>query len=177
MNELNNSLLDTFELHDKPFKERMRVAFQFYENKQYEFAHQVIEHSIKDQPFNHHAHFLLGLTLLNLNRTSEAEESFKRVIESSPESVQAHFQISLIMFSRGEVSNAVHHMSQAIALTKPGSHAIGRRFFLRGIMRMISQDRDGLDDLREANVSGFDCSETIEIFENNDCQDCFKDEF
>ena len=75
--------------------------------------------AIKLAPQSAAAHNNLGLTLLQLNRTNEAQSNFLRAIELNPQLASAHFCLAELLEAEKDFEGAKRHFAEALRLN-PG---------------------------------------------------------
>lgn len=58
----------------------------------------------------------LGMVLINLNKLTEADEEFRRVLKSSPDSQQAHIGVALLHLKQNQPEKALELIKKAVDL-------------------------------------------------------------
>jgi len=90
---------------------------------------------------------LLGLSLLHVGKTQEAEAAYDRAVEALPKDPMAWFGRAQLRQQLGKAADALKDLDAAVALNSTFAEAIG----FRGVVKLdLKQPRAAADDLRRA---------------------------
>jgi chemotaxis protein methyltransferase CheR len=81
-------------------------------------AIKLCEESIKIDPINVQTHFILAMSLVELNEVKSAEEELRKVIFLDKTYVQAHFQLGLLLLRIKKHDMGIKSLQNALAISK-----------------------------------------------------------
>lgn len=84
-----------------------RLAEAFAATGRLERARQLLLRELRRDPGDTETLLDLGVLLVDMNRLTEADEKFRRVLELEPDHADAHFHLAELAERRGDVSNAL----------------------------------------------------------------------
>lgn len=95
----------------------------------------VLDRAIKQDPDMGDAYFSKGLLLMNLKRSTEAEQAMREGLARSPEAAVGHYHLGRVLLDSGKAEEAATSFEQAIAANasfEPAYLALGSLYESRG---------------------------------------------
>lgn len=99
----------------KDYKEVYNQGHELYKQGAYQEALTYFEQTIEMSPDFMFAHYLKGLSYINLKNWSEVITTFKRVIELAPEEGDAFLNIGTAFYYQKQYAEAIEYMEKGIA--------------------------------------------------------------
>jgi tetratricopeptide (TPR) repeat protein len=90
-----------------------RDGMKSFNAGEYESAARDLDIAAKSDPTNHEASYYLARSLVELGRTSEAEDAFKEAISRKPDYAEAHFELGKLYFGKKEYAKALPYLKDA----------------------------------------------------------------
>ena len=98
--------------------------------------------ALKIDPGNYEAHYGLGVSYLNSNKTAEATEHFRQAVRADPRSAVAHLSLGRALLGGGEPAESVDELNEAVRLEpklRQGFFLLGRAYQRLGKMDLAKE--------------------------------------
>lgn len=105
---------------------------------------------IEKNPFDHRAHFMLGLYFLNIKNYDKAIEVLKKALDLAPNKQIALIYLAKAYLMKGDINNSSVHYEKAIAITPkniPGYNQIRIEYIQ--VLMLANQDERALSIIKE----------------------------
>jgi tetratricopeptide (TPR) repeat protein len=89
------------------------TALNYFNSKDYEKAANEFEQVTKTDEKNHQAHFYLGKSRQNLNKTDEAIAAYKKAIAAKPDYAEANFELGSIYLNKKDYETSLPYIEKA----------------------------------------------------------------
>lgn len=119
----------------------------------YEQAIPYYSRALKLDPGNYEAHYGLGVSYLNSNKTTAAIEHFGKAVRADPQSAVAHLGLGRALLSGEKAAEAVEELSTAVRLEpkmRQGFFLLGRTYQKLGKMELAKEALARERELRQA---------------------------
>jgi len=94
-------------------------------NETYRTEERIWRDTAARRPGNARAHYNLGTTLMEPNRSKEAIAEYETALQLKPDYVEAHINLGSLLFAEGHTAEAIAHYEEALRLSpdSPDAHS------------------------------------------------------
>jgi tetratricopeptide (TPR) repeat protein len=129
------------------------IANTVYLSRDYTAAEPLLREMLKKQPDVAENYFLLGDTLLQLQRTDEGIPLLRAALERNPKLLPAHSALGRALMQAGEAQKAIPHLQAALPIDEDGSlhYQLMRAAQTSGNAALAAQMLEKYQRLQKAN--------------------------
>ncbi len=115
---------------------RRRLAFLYFNSRQWKEAAAQFKHLLSSNPQNFEYRFHYGVVLFKQGKYELARGELLRAREIRPEAAEAHYYLGRISLDRGQKLNSISRFARAIELDP----STGKYYFYRGVAYFRNED-------------------------------------